>query len=243
MSLVIDSKLGPGGGKKNDFYYLIKMDPRLENALEQLDGLLEQEAVTDQQYKLIIEGLMIGHDSTKQSAQSQAQIQADYVSSLHRQYLNSPIHPGYQHYNADILGGYAPPTARPTVNTFNLNIKCTNNIHAKINFFVDINERTSVYPEHVSCAIQHSRQYTHGSPQELYRLYSHGTWGVWLGSRNHIRRQVWDVLGLTDSQILAIYNIVESDGAPSTINESKYILMPKRRVQLKTKPTATSVVR
>ena len=220
------------------------MDSRLENALEQLDSLLEKEAVTDQQYKLIIEGLMIGHNSTKESAKSQARIQADYVSSLQRQYLNSPINPGYQYYNADILGGYSAPAARPTVRTFNLNIRCTNNIHTKINFFVDIDERNPLLPLHVTYAVQHSRQYVNGNPQELYRLYSNSTWGVWLGSRNHIKRQIWDVLDLTDSQILAIYNIVESDGAPNTIHESKYILMPKTRVRLKTKPTAaTSVVR
>jgi hypothetical protein len=222
------------------------MDSRLSDALEQVEGLLANEALTDQQYKLIIEGLMVGHNATKESAESNTRIQADYVASLHRQYMNSPDHPGYSYYNADILGGYAAPVTPPDINTFNVNIQCNGgnynaDIHVKMEFFVNI-ESTPEMPANICYALQHSRQYLHGQSQDLYRFYSHGTWGVWLGSRNHVKRQIWQHLGLSDSQILAIYNIVQSDGAPSTIYESKRVLLPRKRVRLKINSVAPAIV-
>ena len=217
------------------------MDKRLEQALEQVEGLRASEALTDQQYKLIIEGLMVGHKGTSQSAESDAITQADYVASLHRQYMNSPINPGYQYYNPDILGGYAPHAVAPNINTFNVNIKCNADIHVKMEFFVDRNVSPTT-PSNIYYAIQHTRTNLHGQAQDLYRFYSHGTWGVWLGSRNHIKRQIWEVLGLNDSQILAIYDIVQSDGAPSTIHESKKILMPRKRVRIKANTVTPAAV-
>jgi hypothetical protein len=216
------------------------MDSRLAAALDQVEGLLASESLTDQQYKLIIEGLMIGHNSTKESTESNTRIQADYEASLHRHYMESPD-PGDNYYNADILGGYAA-SITPDINTFNINIKCEGDIHVKMGFFVNIESASVAMPVNIEYALQHTRQYLHGQSLELYRFYSHGTWGVWLGSRNHIKRQIWEHL-ISDSQIRAIYNIVQSDGAPSTISESNSVLMPRKKARFRIRSVAPAIVR
>ena len=214
---------------------LSNMDERLAEALEHIEDIKDK--ISDQQYKSIIDGLMIGHSTTDESKKSDQIANQQYVQSLQEQYSGGSASgnsvSGWNLYELPYINGYQYQHSQvPDQIDLPLLIKGENHItRGMVSLFCQNNPENHLDNR---VKIQHKKDFLHRN-NDLFRLYlpETGEWSVWLNTRSHIKRMIWDKIELSDSQILSIYSIIEDNGSPSVVASERYVLSPKIKVRIK----------